>query len=82
MHPKSIASLRSGNWYEKYKDILLEKSINTTTKKASYTHPKIVSEEIMNWPSIFFIKSRYHFFDTYSHTSKCQTVVQTGSKDM
>ena len=30
-------------WYEKYKDILLEKSINPTTKKASYTHPKIVS---------------------------------------
>ena len=31
------------NWYEKYKDILLEKSINPTTKKASYTHPKIIS---------------------------------------
>ena len=30
-------------WYEKYKDILLEKSINPTTKKASYTHPKVVS---------------------------------------
>ena len=30
-------------WYEKYKDILLEKSINPTTKKSSYTHPKIVS---------------------------------------
>ena len=30
-------------WYEKYKDILLEKSINPTTKKASYSHPKIVS---------------------------------------
>ena len=30
-------------WYEKYKDILLEKSINPTTNKASYTHPKVVS---------------------------------------
>ena len=30
-------------WYEKYKDVLLEKSIHPTTKKASYTHPKIVS---------------------------------------
>ena len=30
-------------WYEEYKDILLEKSINTTTNKASYSHPKIVS---------------------------------------
>ena len=30
-------------WYEKHKDTLLEKSINSTTKKASYTHPKIVS---------------------------------------
>jgi hypothetical protein len=28
------------NWYENYKDILLEKSINLTTKKASYTHLK------------------------------------------
>ena len=31
------------DWHEKYKDILLEKSINPTTKKASYTHPKVVS---------------------------------------
>jgi len=31
------------DWHAKYKDILLEKSINPTTKKASYTHPKIVS---------------------------------------
>ena len=30
-------------WYEKYKDTLLEKSINPTTKKASYTHSKVVS---------------------------------------
>lgn len=30
-------------WYEKYKDILLEKSINPNTKKASYTHPKVIS---------------------------------------
>jgi len=30
-------------WYEKYKDTLLEKSINSITKKASYTHPKVVS---------------------------------------
>ena len=30
-------------WHEKYKDVLLEKSINPTTKKASYTHPKVVS---------------------------------------
>ena len=28
---------------EKYKDVLLVKSINLTTKKTSYTHPKIVS---------------------------------------
>jgi len=34
---------RLDNWYEKYKDILLEKYINTTTKKAFYTYPKIVS---------------------------------------
>jgi len=31
------------DWYEKYKDTLLEKTINPTTEKASYTHPKIVS---------------------------------------
>ena len=30
-------------WYEKYKDILLEKSINEATQKVSYKHPKIVS---------------------------------------
>ena len=30
-------------WYEKYKGILLEKSISPTTKKASYAHPKLVS---------------------------------------
>jgi hypothetical protein len=30
-------------WYKKYKDILLEKSVNENTKKASYTHPRIVS---------------------------------------
>ena len=30
-------------WYEKYKDILLEKSISPTTTKASYAHPKLVS---------------------------------------
>ena len=37
------------DWHEKYKDILLvlkgqtQKSINHTTKKGSYTHPKVVS---------------------------------------
>ena len=30
-------------WYEEYKDILLEKSINKTTNKASYTHSKVIS---------------------------------------
>ena len=30
-------------WYAKYKDTLLEKSTSLTTKKTSYTHPKIVS---------------------------------------
>ena len=30
-------------WYAKYKDVLLEKSINLETQKSSYTHPKVVS---------------------------------------
>jgi len=36
-------TLKLDIWYEKYKDILLAKSINPTTKKSSYTHQKIVS---------------------------------------
>ena len=36
-------TLKLDIWYEEYKNILLAKSINPTTKKASYTHPKIVS---------------------------------------
>ena len=36
-------TLKLNIWYEKYKDILLAKSINPTTKKVSYTHPKVVS---------------------------------------
>ena len=36
-------TLKLDIWYEKYKDILLAKSINSITKKASYTHPKLVS---------------------------------------
>ena len=34
-------TLKLDIWYEKYKDILLTKSINPTTKKALYTHPKV-----------------------------------------
>ncbi len=30
-------------WHEKYRDVLLKKSINSEIQKASYTHPKIVS---------------------------------------
>ena len=37
------STLKLDIWYEKYKDILLAKSINPTTEKASYTHPKVVS---------------------------------------
>jgi len=36
-------TLKLDAWYEKYKDILLEKTINPSTKKASYTHSKVVS---------------------------------------
>ena len=36
-------TIRLDEWYEKYKEILLQKTVNPTTKKASYTHPKIVS---------------------------------------
>ena len=36
-------TLKLDIWHKKYKDILLAKSINPTTKKSSYTHPKIVS---------------------------------------
>lgn len=34
---------KSDEWYEKYKEISLQKTVNSTTKKSSYTHPKIVS---------------------------------------
>lgn len=54
------------DWYEKYKDVLLEKSLNLATKKASYTHPKIVSAYRSlrrNIPYLFTYKKT----DEYSH---------------
>ena len=30
-------------WYDKYKDILYQKSINEDTNKSSFKHPKIIS---------------------------------------
>ncbi len=59
------------DWYEKYKDILLEKSINQTTKKASYTHPKIVSAYRSlrrNIPYLFTYK-KYPDFNIHNTTN-------------
>lgn len=51
-------------WYEIYKDTLYEKSINPTTKKASFTHPKIVSAYRSirrNLPYLFTYKKYTNF---------------------
>jgi hypothetical protein len=51
-------------WYEKYKDILLEKSINPTTKESSFTHPKILSAYkslLRNLPYLFTHKKYKEF---------------------
>ena len=56
--------LKVDEWYEEYKDILFEKSINITTKKSSFTHPKIVSAYkslLRNLPYLFTYKKYKEF---------------------
>jgi len=64
-------TLKLDIWYEKYKDILLAKSINPTTKKTSYTHPKIVSAYRSlrrNIPYLFTYK-KYPNLNIYNTTN-------------
>jgi hypothetical protein len=58
-------------WYAKYKDILLERSINSETQKASYTHPKVVSayRSIRRNIPYLFTYQRYPYFKINSTTN-------------